>query len=122
MSARYTLVYDGECRVCASIVRVIARWDAGNDIELVPFQAPGIMARFPWIPAESFARAMQLIGPDRATWDGARAVEQLLGVVPRGPWIAWIFHVPYMRRAADRAYRWIARNRYRLGCGNHCAS
>ena len=117
----YTLVYDGDCRVCARIVGVVDRWDARNEVELIPFQAPDVARRFPWIPPASFAKAMQLVGPDRATWEGARAVEQLLTVLPRGRWIAWIFRVPLVRRIADRAYRWVARNRYRLGCGQHCS-
>jgi predicted DCC family thiol-disulfide oxidoreductase YuxK len=26
-----------------------------------------------------------------------------------------------VRTATDKFYRWFARNRYRLGCGEHCA-
>jgi predicted DCC family thiol-disulfide oxidoreductase YuxK len=120
--SKYTLVYDGDCRICARIVAVIDRWDAAGEVERVPYQSPGIIERFPWIPMESFVKAMQLVGPGRQTWEGAGAVEKLLTVLPRGRWIAWIFHVPLARALADRAYRWVARNRYRLGCGDHCST
>ena len=33
---------------------------------------------------------------------------------------SWIFSIPFVRPLAERFYRWFARNRYRLGCGEHC--
>jgi len=118
----YTLVYDGMCRICNPLADVVRRWDRRLRIEVVPSQATGVMARFPWIPARAFSQAIQLVGPQGRTWQGAAAVEQLLTVLPRGRWISWIFRVPFVRALADRVYRWVARNRYRLGCGEHCQS
>lgn len=114
-------MYDGNCRMCTRIVDLVREWDARSEIEITPSQAPGIQARFPWISEQRYAESMQLIGADRRTWQGAAAVEQLLTILPRGRWIAWIFRVPFVRALADRVYRWVARNRYRLGCGEHCA-
>jgi predicted DCC family thiol-disulfide oxidoreductase YuxK len=118
----YTLVYDGNCKVCNRLVTMLHSWDRQDNIEVVPSQAPGIMARFPWIPARSFAESIQLVGPGGETWQGAAAIEALLGILPRGRLIAWIFKVPFVRVIADRVYRWFARNRYQLGCGDHCQS
>ena len=116
----YTLVYDGMCRMCTRLSNVLKKWDGRRQIEVVPSQATGVMARFPWIPARAYAEAIQLVGPGGATWQGAAAIEQLLNVLPRGSWIGWVFKIPYIRVLADRLYRWVARNRYRLGCGEHC--
>ena len=116
----YTLVYDGMCRMCTRLSKVLERWDGRRQIEIVPSQATGVMARFPWIPSRAYAEAIQLVGPGGETWQGAAAIEQLLNVLPRGRWISWIFSIPYVRALADRIYRWVARNRYRLGCGEHC--
>lgn len=118
----YTLVYDGMCRICTRLAGVLRAWDTRREIEVVASQATGVMARFPWIPPRAFAEAIQLVGPGGTTWQGAAAVEQLLSILPRGRWISWIFHVPFVRGVADRIYRWVARNRYRLGCGEHCQS
>jgi predicted DCC family thiol-disulfide oxidoreductase YuxK len=118
----YTCVYDGQCKVCTRLTRVLRAWDRNEQIEIVPSQATGVMARFPWIPARAYADALQLIGPGGRTWSGAAAVEQLLNVLPRGKFISWIFKIPYVRAIADRFYKWFARNRYRLGCGEHCQS
>jgi predicted DCC family thiol-disulfide oxidoreductase YuxK len=117
----YTVVYDGTCKVCTRLSNVLRRWDRGK-LEVVASQSPGVMARFPWIPARAYAEALQLIGSDGHTWQGSAAIEELLNILPRGRLIAWVFHIPFIRTLADRFYRWFARNRYHLGCGEHCQS
>lgn len=116
----YTCVYDGMCKVCTRLSAVLTKWDRHDSIEVVPSQAAGVMARFPWIPAHAYVEALQLIGPGGQTWSGAAAIEQLLEILPKGKLIAWIFKIPFMRPLADRFYKWFARNRYKLGCGDHC--
>lgn len=118
----YTVVFDGDCKVCTRLSRVLRDWDRGRELEVVSSQQPGVMARFPWIPAHAYADALQLVAADGTTWQGAAAIEQLLTVLPRGRLISWVFKVPFVRTLADRFYRWFARNRYRLGCGSHCQS
>lgn len=118
---RYTVVYDGACNVCTRLANVLRRWNRADElIEVVPSQTPGLHARFPWIPARAYAESLQLVAPDGTTWQGATAVEQLLDILPRGRFVSWVFRIPFARRLADRFYRWFARNRYRLGCGEHC--
>ncbi|NUO38832.1 MAG: DUF393 domain-containing protein [Gemmatimonadaceae bacterium] len=118
----YTVVFDGDCKVCTRLSKVLRNWDGGRELEVVSSQQPGVMARFPWIPARAYADALQMIAADGTTWSGAAAIEQLLTVLPRGRLISWVFKVPFVRTLADRFYRWFARNRYRLGCGSHCQS
>jgi predicted DCC family thiol-disulfide oxidoreductase YuxK len=117
----YTVVYDGTCKVCTRLSKVLRKWDRGK-LEVVASQGPGVMARFPWIPARAYTEALQLVGPGGETWQGSEAIEQLLNILPRGRLISWIFSIPFMRAIADRFYRWFARNRYHLGCGAHCQS
>jgi predicted DCC family thiol-disulfide oxidoreductase YuxK len=120
-SPQYTVVYDGNCRVCNRLVAGLKNWDRRGGLEILPSQTSGLAARFPWIPEREFAESMQVVrATDGRTWAGAAAVEQLLDVLPRGRWLAWIFRVPFVRGLADRFYRWFARNRYQLGCGEHC--
>lgn len=118
----YTVVFDGDCRVCTRLSHALATWDGGRRLEIVSSQQPGVMARFPWIPPRAYVEALQLVAADGTTWQGAAAIEQLLQVLPRGRWIAWVFNIPFVRTIADRFYCWFARNRYRLGCDAHCQS
>lgn len=116
----WTLVYDGDCEVCGRFVRVLQRWDRRRQIELVPSQNPCVPARFPWIPTDAYADAMQLIGPGGKTTQGAEALDELLGILPQGWMLGWLFRLPFVGWVADKLYRWFARNRYRFGCGTHC--
>lgn len=118
------MVYDGTCRVCSRLAEALRKWDQNGAgvLEVVPSQAPGVTARFPWIPPRAYAEALQLIAANGHTWQGAAAIEQLLDVLPKGKLISWLFTIPFARAIADKVYRWFARNRYRLGCGEHCQS
>ena len=118
----YTVVFDGDCKVCTRLANVLRTWDRERQLEVTSSQQQGVMARFPWIPPRAYAEALQVVAANGTTWQGAAAIEQLLNVLPRGRLIAWIFTVPFVRTLADRCYRWFARNRYRLGCGAHCQS
>jgi len=116
----YTVVYDGTCRVCTRLAHLLERWDTRRELEVIPFQNTSVLDRFPWIPAEAYSEAMQLVGPGGRTWQGAEAIEQLLDILPYGKMLGWVFSIPYFGRAFARFYRWFARNRYRFGCGEHC--
>ena len=117
----YTVIYDGACRICQGLVRRLGKWDKRGLLEIVPSQGAGVRARFPWIPARAFAQSVQLIRRiDGHTWQGAAAIEQIIDQLPKGKLVTWVFSIPFVRPLAERFYRWFARNRYRLGCGEHC--
>jgi predicted DCC family thiol-disulfide oxidoreductase YuxK len=119
---RYTVIYDGHCKICGRMVKLLAKWDRNHQLEIIPSQAEGVHARFPWIPQRAYAESVQVIRDrDGKTWQGAAAIEELLKVMPRGRLFSWLFKIPFVRPLAERFYRWFARNRYRMGCGDHCA-
>jgi predicted DCC family thiol-disulfide oxidoreductase YuxK len=117
---RYTIVYDGACKVCQGLVRRLVKWDRHHVFEIVPSQGAGVHTRFPWIPERAFAQSVQLIRRDGRTWQGAAALEAIIDQLPKGKLITWVFSIPFVRPLAEKFYRWFARNRYRLGCGEHC--
>jgi predicted DCC family thiol-disulfide oxidoreductase YuxK len=118
---RYTVIYDGHCKVCGRMVRMLAKWDRNHELEIIPSQAPGIRERFPWIPLRSYIESVQVVrASDGMTWQAAAALEELLKILPKGRLISWLFKIPLVRPLVDLFYRWFARNRYRFGCGEHC--
>ena len=116
----YTAVWDGSCKTCGRLVRLLEAWDTHKLIETLPSQNTVVLDRFPWIPASAYAEALQLVGPGGETWQGAAAIDKLLDVLPHGHLLNWVFDIPFMGGVIDRFYRWFARNRYRFGCGEHC--
>ncbi len=117
----YTVVYDGFCNVCKKLVRMLLTWDRHGELEILPSQTPGLYARYPWIPAKAYLESVQFIENHTGhTWQGAAALEHIIDVLPKGRLITWIFSIPFARPLAEKFYRWFAKNRYRLGCGEHC--
>ena len=119
----WVVVYDGHCKVCGRMVRALRAWDArSRRLEILPSQWPGLAQRFPQIAASDYLQSVQLVRvADGERWQGAAAIEQLIDVLPRGAWVSRVFSIPFVRPLAERFYRWFARNRDRLGCGEHCA-
>ncbi|MGI9077449.1 MAG: thiol-disulfide oxidoreductase DCC family protein [Gemmatimonadaceae bacterium] len=117
---QYSVVYDGHCKICGRLVAALRKWDTDRLLEIMPSQAAGVHARFPWIPAQAYQESVQVISRNGRTWQGAAAIEQLLSVLPKGRLVSWIFSIPFARGLAERMYQWFARHRYRLGCGEHC--
>lgn len=120
MGRPYTVVYDGQCKVCGRLVKLLNAWDKDDEIEVVPFQNTSVLDRFPWIPPEAYAEAVQLVGAGGKTWQGGEAIEQLLKILPLGGVFGWTFKIPGFGDLFSRFYRWFARNRYKFGCGEHC--
>ena len=119
---RYAVIFDGDCKVCGRTAKLLAQWDREGALEIIPSQTPGLRERFPWIPERAYVESLQVVRTvDGRTWQAAAALEELLNVLPKGRLISWLFKVPFVRPLADRFYRWFARNRYRMGCGEHCA-
>lgn len=116
----YTVVYDGTCTICGRLVKMLRGWDTHGVLEILPSQNSCVRSRFPWIPERAYLESVQLIGPGGRTWQGAAAVEQVFDLMPKGRLITWVFSIPFARPLAERFYRWFARNRYNMGCGQHC--
>lgn len=116
----WTVVYDGECRVCIRSVNLLRDRDRHARFELVAYQAEGVQDRFPSITREEFEASVQLIGPDGGRWEGADAVAKILELIPRGRPFSWLFRIPIIRPVARYAYRLFARHRRFFGCGDHC--
>jgi predicted DCC family thiol-disulfide oxidoreductase YuxK len=120
MGATHTVVYDGRCRVCSRMADRLRAWDRLGRLDVVAAQDPGVMQRFPWVPTEAYRDSLQVVSADGRAWQGAAAVAEVLRQIPHGPLVAWVLALPVVRPLAERFYRWFARNRYRLGCGDHC--
>ncbi|MEP6509365.1 MAG: DUF393 domain-containing protein [Gemmatimonadales bacterium] len=117
----YTVVYDGNCNICRKFVAVLINWDRKGELEILPSQNLALAARYPWIPAKAYLESVQFIeNHNGATWQGAAALEHIIDVLPKGRFITWIFSIPFVRPVAEKFYRWFAKRRYHLGCGEHC--
>ncbi len=117
-----TVIYDGRCSFCVRSMRQLERWDTEGTLEFLDSHTPAVRTRYPSIGEAELEGSLQLIASDGTRWSGADAFETLVKVLPPVRWLRWAFRVPFGRVLARRTYARIARNRARLGCGDHCAS
>lgn len=111
---RWTLIFDGDCGFCRRQVRWIQQHDTQGLIAHVPFQ--GAQLDSYGVSRAAAEEAMHLVAPSGTVWRGASAARELLRLLPRYRYLAWIFHIPGAMWVAERVYRWVARRRHRFGC------
>lgn len=66
------------------------------------------------VRSEECERSVVTIGPNGTRYQEAEAIMVATGVALNLPFLLEIGKVPVLKRVADRAYRWIARNRHRF--------
>ena len=79
----------------------------------VPFQQPGLPESVGLTYAQC-EQALWAVTPDGATYAKASAVNLILAVLLGTPLSLWLYAVPGVRQAQERAYRWVAANRHRF--------
>ncbi len=107
--AQPLMVFDGDCHFCR---RWIERWRemTGGRVEYLPSQK--VASRFPEIPAEEWANAVQLIEPDGTVYRAAEAVFRALSYGRRGAWLSVLYdRLPGFAPVTEAAYRMVAGSR-----------
>jgi len=122
MTPPASLLYDGHCRLCTRGAQRLVRWARPGSILLLDFQQPGVLERFPGLTRAQCMQAMQLVEPDGRVRSGPEAIVATL--LTRGFWFGWtrLYRLPGLRFLVDRAYAWVARNRYRFMGRSDCTS
>lgn len=107
---RPLLLYDGECRFCRMWVdRWSEKW--GDNLDFAPSQS--VRGRFPEIPRESFAEALQLVEKDGLVTAGAEgALRARAYGKGRRDFALWAYEkIPGLRPLLEAGYRVVAANR-----------
>ena len=107
------LVYDGHCRFCRQQASRLAVGSGGR-IRLESFHDPAVL-ELHGITREAAEEAVHLVMPDGKIFSGASAVARAIRLNPIFSWLSYFYEIPGIKQTADAAYRWVARNRYRLG-------
>ena len=124
MTAEITVLFDGECTLCAREIAMLRRLDGGRGrIGFDDIAAPGFdPGRYGARHDELMARIHGAL-PDGRLVEGMEVFRRAYAAVGLGWALSWT-RWPGLRALADAGYRWFARNRLRLtGRGGHdCAS
>ena len=110
------LVYDGECRLFATKVKLekAGIGKTASSVRFIPYQsaeakeALGPLYR-PGRPDMAF-----LVHPSGDIAQGVDAFLPLAATLPAGRLLLWFIRIPLAKRFLELLYRWIARHRYRF--------
>ena len=111
---RYVLIYDGLCKFCTAGARRFVKWMGRVEVELLDFQRPGALDRFPGLTHADCMRAMQLVTPEGRVFRGAEAIARALATRRLVGRMAYLYYLPGLRQLLDWGYARVAANRYRI--------
>lgn len=112
------ILYDGHCDFCTKQAKTLVRY-AGDRIGLVSFQDKGALDRYHELTHADCMKEIKLVDPRGHIYGGAEAVVRSINVGhPVAGKLLFAYYLPIVRQIADRAYRWVASNRYRLTTDN----
>lgn len=116
----YFVFYDGNCRICTRSRRMIQRLRTSADLVFVDAQDPAAMRPFPILGRDASLGQIHVLNPAgelAGGYDGLLALVPALPTFrPLHPLLRW----RPVRALGAKVYRWIARNRYRIGGSVSC--
>ena len=108
------VLIDGECPLCAREVALLRRIDRGRGgIDFEDIAAPGFDPGPYGLDGETVMARIHGVLPDGRVVEGMEVFRRAYAAVGLG-WLLAPTAWPGLRRLADAAYRWFARNRLRL--------
>ena len=116
-----TFIYDADCGMCASTVRLLRRLDWRGRISWTSSQS--LDTSPPGLSWKDLDRSAYLQTPAGDLHEGFFAIRELLLRLPVAAPIGALMRLPGVSKAGVPAYRWIARHRHRIsGCKTPTAS
>lgn len=123
---RVTVLYNGDCPVCASGIAVVRRCDpAADHVDLIDVQTTPEALTRAGVTKDDVVRRLHTVGAQGDRQRGIAAFAAIGEAVPRLRWLAalsrlpvigWLAHHGYERLLVPALYRWNqARARRRMG-------
>ncbi|MCZ6767187.1 MAG: DUF393 domain-containing protein [bacterium] len=112
------VLYDGHCDFCTKQAERLIRY-AGDRVRLVSFQDKGALDPYRDLTHADCMKEIKLVDPRHHIYGGAEAIVRSINLGhPVTGKLLFAYYLPIVRQIADRAYRWVATNRYRLAVDN----
>jgi glyoxylase-like metal-dependent hydrolase (beta-lactamase superfamily II)/predicted DCC family thiol-disulfide oxidoreductase YuxK len=123
-SVPLTAVYDGQCEICQAAVSWIRMLDRRGAVRCVAIQDGPLADVHPALVLAECLAQLHVVDGDGRIDVGWQAVARIAEAVPLARPLAALDRLAMTRAAADRAYRFVARNRHQLSTcrGGACMS
>ncbi|MDX2239932.1 MAG: DCC1-like thiol-disulfide oxidoreductase family protein [Leptolyngbyaceae cyanobacterium bins.302] len=112
----YYVIYDGNCNLCVSLVRLLESLDQGCLFTYIPMQDEANLSQL-GITAQDCEMGMILVDaktPENR-WQGSAAAEEIGNLLPLGNiFVATYRSLPGVKWSGDRIYEQVRDHRYTL--------
>lgn len=111
---RYTVIYDGNCNLCVSWVKLLEQLDQGQQFDYVPMQDQQTLAQWQISPQDCEAgMILRQNEPLGQQWQGSEAAEEITRLLPAGASLIDAYRaLPGVKWMGDRVYEQMRDNRY----------
>lgn len=117
---RYLVFYDANCRLCVRSRRMLERLRPRAELVFVDVGDEGVMARYSFIDRAARLGQMHVMDSAGRLAGGYDAFLLLAPAVPLLRPLRQVLQWRPVRFVGHKLYRWVARNRYRLGGSVSC--
>jgi predicted DCC family thiol-disulfide oxidoreductase YuxK len=107
------ILYDADCGFCLWSLHRILAWDRNNRLRPVALQDAEADRLLPGMDERQKMRSWHLVTPDGKVYSSGAAVAPLMRLLPAGTPLAALAST--FPRSTESLYRWVARNRGKLG-------
>jgi len=111
---KYHLIYDGNCNLCVTLVKVLENLDKGQLFDYVPMQDEATLQDWGITPQDCQMGMILIdsLSPERR-WQGSEAAEEIARLLPAGDVFVQVYRrMPGIKWLGDRTYEQIRDNRY----------
>ena len=112
----YAVIYDGNCNLCITLVKLLEHLDKGQRFHYVPMQDDKALQAWQ-ITSDDCELGMILLNQDdpQQRWQGSDAAEEIGRLLPMGKLFVQAYRaLPGAKTAGDGFYSFIRDNRYSL--------
>lgn len=112
----YSVIYDGNCNLCVTLVQALEHLDRGHQFRYAPMQDPAACDRL-GITAADCELGMILVNDADPSqrWQGSAAAEEIGRQLPGGEAVvAGYRSLPGLKPVGDRVYAYVRDRRYQL--------
>jgi predicted DCC family thiol-disulfide oxidoreductase YuxK len=112
----YLVIYDGNCNLCVTLVKLLENLDQGKQFSYIPMQDQENLHPFGITPqdCELGMILINLQHPEKR-WQGSNAAEEIGRLLPMGEIFVQAYQaLPGLKLVGDRVYEQVRDHRYAL--------
>ncbi len=112
----YSVIYDGNCNLCVTLVQVLERLDRGQQFRFAPMQDRVTLDRLGITPSDCELGMILVQDADPSQrWQGSAAAEEIGRLLPGGEGVIRAYRsLPGLKQGGDRLYEQVRNRRYQL--------